>query len=576
MPLLPDAATAASFDDVDYLLGGKIVDGKPSGPPVLFPKPFLNHGTVLLHRASGVKQGPLADATERTVRGNALQAAFDAAASGNRFVEDWGGRYEYICTTQQDIRSKAQVDANAAPIMRNFGLLLRTGLRGFATAGSTPFGTVLVNYADNHPVATYGDMTCDASQMLEGVELGGCLLGHGASQTGKTQADGLVLGRIWRSKLGDFSISPHLGDGVNHANVSLRVGLSADTFFFQNKVGNIVLKSAQETFLRSEANGTGNAWSLIYCGGIGEPSGTGTFGNRRTLSGPPVLIRSLEFGSAEQLNIEWVKSSTPFAGIVLQDCDGMHVEYMHIEGVQMNGFDSRLIHAAASRVHIDQLKGLDVWIAAANMTGIPALLRAYGDSRVKVEQMKMAWNGVAYSGEAVASTGFRLVREDVDTNTVGRKAFIDVEHFDLQGHTGAFAADDTMTAIAPTAAGGILSMRSYSFDRTRSKTDGATINMTAASMTQYGVHRNAKVWARSAINTDATLTLSPYLAASGAGSTTLRQGGDIVGLHRTGGGSANLLVAGGNADGSTTALSANVPNATMAFFEWTGSVWVAR
>ena len=95
-----------------------------------------------------------------------------------------------------------------------------------------------------------------------------------------------------------------------------------------------------------------------------------------------------------------------------------------------------------------------------------------------------------------------------------------------------------------------------------------------AAMTVYAQHRDAKVTQVGALTADRTLTLSNRIAGSGPGYVSTRPAGDIVHVHRTGGGAFNLVVA--NQSGTTLATFTGAASAgTELAFEWSGTAWTA-
>jgi hypothetical protein len=509
--------------------------------------PALIRGFANLSTYPGVTKGSLPGSTERTANGTALQAAFDWCDTNNKYGEMEPGDYQFIASSTQN--------------SRNTGLHFKKGGAGLIGAGSHSAGTRLIQYATNHPVLTLGDVGATASDLTEGAQYQGFTLGHGSSQAGETSADGLLLGRIWRSNFDDFHISPFLGGG--HPNVGVRVGLSSAQFFFSNVIGRMEVRGGQAHIFRSDANGTGNTWRSLYLGG-------GGFGNRVALSSAPMYVNSPEFGAINQLNIEWTNSSAQSAALDINNCDQFYADIIHFEGVRVNNFDGRCVMAAASRVHIASLKMLDTWIGTANTSGVPAIFRSFGNAVYKVGNCYLFWNGSGYNAEAVADRAFSLFRED--TSQIGRSVNVDINNLAVLGNTAAFSFDTTLTGAAPGAAGAIYGAKKYTSSKTRSRTEGAIIEARNADLTVYGAHRSPQVRLKQALTADRKVILSNNMAASGIGNVPVRLAGDEVNAVRESGatGAFNWLIR-DSADAVTIATLGTANTESSAILDTTGA-----
>lgn len=535
---------------VDELAAQNIVSKTVAAPTII-------RGSADASKFPGVVTGMLPDAPARVANGTALQGFLDWCASNGKWAEFPPERYEYSASATQN--------------SRNTGLHMKSGM-GIIGGGDRPGdGTRFVQYASNHPALTIGDVSNTVSNLIEGGQFTGFCVGHGSSQTGQASADGLLLGRIWRSTFDQIYVSPTL-DGTNHAYCGMRIGLGLNQFFFSNRIGTLVSKSGQAHLFRMDSNGTGCEWANLYFGGVSTAGGAGTFGARLALSAEPVFINTPEFGHAGQFNIEWCSSSGQTAALRADNCDVLDIACLHIEGNQLNNFDGRMMIATASRVNIGSVKMLDNWIAAVNATGTPSLLRVYGNSNVSIDQFYARWNGSGYNAEAVASMAFQLYRDD--STIVGRKPLIGIGDFLASGNTGALSIDANTAGTAPGSSGAISSFQSYQFNKDRSRTVGATIQMGNSNLTVYGVHRLAKVAASVALTANRTLTLSDKLAASGAGSTSTRMAGDIIEVHRTGAGAFDLIVS-DQAAAVLFTFTGAASAGTVKSFEWSGTAWTA-
>jgi len=549
MSEINDARSVGGPAEVDHVIGRR-----GNGPPILLPLSYLGRGTVRLDRAVGVMTGPLPDDTARAVNGAALQAAFDEAHSSGRYVEDAGNRYEYRATASQG--------------GRNTGLHLRKDARGLIGGGSgTRSGTHFVQHAANHPALTIGDVGPGGNDHSQGARYEGFATGFGAPQTGRTSADGLLLGRICYSSFDDILAGYRYLSGDHQPHVGLRIGASDAQFFFSNTIGRMEVQGGQQHILRQDANGTGCAWGSLYLGG-------GGFGRRHLLSAEAfhANMSGAEFGHVAQLNIEWCQAR----GLLRSEAVTMTVGHLHLEGNQLVGPAPTMIHAVAGGIDVRTLRALDNMISARPIDrasvaagGAARVLYAYGDARITIGQASLRWGGPRYHAEAVADAALRLY--DEDASRAGRWPHVEVGPLDLSGHAGAFHLDANLPGAPPAAAGAIASLGAYRYGRALSTTEGASISMADASLTAYGAHRNARITAATPLTAPRTLTLSDRLAASGAGAAVPRAPGDVVHLHRAAGGAFDLAVVGHDAARLGSARAAG----TELAFVWTGSAWVA-
>ena len=503
--------------------------------------------------------GALPDAAARLANGTALAAFRDYLRTNGKYGEVPAGRLEY---TMQDVQNG-----------RNAGFQLTKEIPGFVGAGSHPSnGTVLVQYATNHPVLTLSDIGTNNSDSVEGATYGGFAVSHGVSQTGNTSADGVLFGRMWGSTIRDILVSPFLGGGNFPAWNGLKIGLNTQQFFFSNGIGVTRVLAAQNSFEEHNSGGTGNYWEAAY-------NGSGTFGSRVQMSGPPVNYASggVDYGARGQLNIEWCATTSSLAAAMGVNSDGLTIDHIHLEGVQVglvpaNNFDLPIIQVIAGHLNYGSLKALDTWIASVNAGGTPRLFGSYGDSRITGRQTLLTWSGAGTSPEAVASTAFRAFKDGF--SPTGYKAHVDLGPITLRGNTGAFSPDDTLAGGAPGAANAISSVGSYRYNKARSRTDGAVITMANANLTVYGAHRNSQIRPSVTLTANRTLTLSDKVAASGAGATSVRMAGDVIEVFRTAGGAFDLVVADQTGAPLFTFSGSGSAN-TAKSFEWSGTAWTA-
>lgn len=495
--------------------------------------PAVILGMALATTYPGVSVGTLANSSERQANGVALQAFLDYCATNGLTAFLPAGVYQY--------------EAAATQNAQNTGLHAKKELLGLLGAGmSVDGGTVLVQFASNHPILTIGDVTATAGNLTQGGNYGDFALAYGASQSAQTSAYGLLLGRIWQSQFNNIYIS---GDyaGAFPPYIGLRIGVSSAQFFFNNVLDNIIVRSGQRNILHQIAIGTGCKWGMIYLGG-------GDVGSRVALTGPAFFaeMSGNVFGTIDQLNIEWV-SGPANDPLLRNDSQGLVISQMYFEGNQLNGFDPAMIHNVFGYMVIGTMRSLDTWIASANASGNPRILSSYADCRVEVSQMTLSWSG---GSERVASMAFRLYGDDA--SVVGRSPYVSVGDLKVEGNTGAFSLDANTTGAAPGSAGAIAGLSSYEFNKTRSRTEGVLLEMRNADMTIYAQHRFPQVRLTQAITADRKLILSSSNNASGIGNVATRSAGDVINVWRQSGatGAFNLNVRNAADDATIFALTA--------------------
>lgn len=477
--------------------------------------PAIIRGSVDLSTYPGVVTGALADSTERTANGTAMNAGVAWAASNKKFLELPPGRYEYISEEQQD--------------SRNVGFRLPNNLAGVKFGGAGPFeGTQLIQYGTNHPILTIGDVSTDVNDLTQGKEIGGgATLAYGTDQAGQTGAVGLLLGRLWNCTLGDFSVDSYLV-GMYHPYIGMQIGWNIGTFFFSNRIGMLRITGGQENIFKSVANSTGCKWSSIYCGG-------GTWENRVALSAAPVFIGPFgaEFGSVDQLNVEWSIPGQHYPALMCQALS-LNAELVHIEGCKSYGWDVPVILSNKCALNIRTLSISDQWINPTDAQGTPCIIKIDDDnSDVRIlGGTRLAWQGSDIHPEATASAAFRFVNE---SNATGRRTTVRTAALSIDGNTGAFSADASLTGAAPGSAGAIRGWSGYEYRKGRSTTEGAIIEMRNADLTVYAAHKSPRVKATAVLSAPRKCIISDNLAASDLGNVPVRQGGEELRFHRTAG-----------------------------------------
>jgi hypothetical protein len=446
----------------------------------------------------GVVVGVLPGSTERTANGTAMQAFLDWCGANAYIAYFPKGTYEYIATSTQS--------------GRNTGLHANKNVRGITGAGMGN-GTRFVQFATNHPALTIGDVgAVDADATLGGVYYGFEVC-QGVTQAAQTSADGLLLGRIWASDFDMINVDAARGF---QAYVGLRIGLSVAQFFFSNHIGTMKVNTGQLNMVLMDANGTGNNIQNLYVGG-------GSVGNRTTLTSQAVRLNQSgrDFGTIQQFNIEWVNCSG--AGMFYSEAVQIIINHCHFEGCQMAGTNESFL-STTGRVTFGSVTFLNCWIAGS--IGTPKLFHTYGGGFFDVGGLNLRWDG---GSEQVCSTAIYLANPDT---SVGFKPVVEIRNAQFSGHTAAINLDPTLLGAAPGSAGAISGFSLYSYDKTRSTTEGAVIEARNADITIYAAHKFAVVRSTQALTAARKVILSSNMAASGIGNVATRLAGDGVTVFR--------------------------------------------
>jgi hypothetical protein len=151
--------------------------------------PAILRGTISLTRASGVVVGTGQTGAVRSANATAVQAALDAAAANNKFVEFEEGTIEFSNSTGLYFGS-----ATSSTLSNQY--------TGFTFRGSTE-KSILRQFTATAPVLNIGDFTNGGS--IRGMKIGGLLLDYGITPGG-TSAYFLRFGGAWGSSFRDLRV----------------------------------------------------------------------------------------------------------------------------------------------------------------------------------------------------------------------------------------------------------------------------------------------------------------------------------------------------------------------------------
>lgn len=463
----------------------------------------------------------------RQANGAALQAALDYCITNKLMPTAPAGNFFYDCRTQ---------DVGGT---QNVGLQFKVNSKGFFCPGQVYF----VQFAPNHPAITLGNLNAATPNAY----FTGMTAVHGVSQTGNTQAAGVLIGQLYKSTLENITaVAYPPGGGVNHAYYGLQIGRpGVASYFFSNVCRNFSINTGQDCIFRVDADGTGNAWDSLYLGG-------GSIGDLIALAGPAMYVHSVgsAFGSIQQLNIEWM---TTYAAMTCDNARNMTMIATHFEGIKLTA-NGNFVQNVLSSLRFITIEALNVQInntAPAASAGW-AVFKMYSDGQITVDQMQSYWDSsVAGNPSGPPNLNGTLYTEDV--SLTGRAPSVLIRNFTWNDPTGAATFDLDVNRPSGTY-GKMLQFQEYRQNPVFSRTQGGNIILPSGNgaFTVYGCDENARLVLNTPISANRTTTVSSMTRATGIGSTTPRRVGDLVRWNRQ-----------GNATGAFNWIIANVAAATI-------------
>lgn len=495
--------------------------------------PAIIRGSADMASFPGVFVGSLNGTQDRIDNGARIQAFFDWCAANGKYADISPGLY---IGTHDQTENSIKV-----------GFQVKSGCPGVRGSADPLTGSRLIQCAVNNPVMTIGHV--DANTGLQGGDFEGFTLAHGVSQTGQSNAHGLLQGRTWLCTFRHITVGDNqIGDFRPYD--CFRSFVPNNQFDFTNQYDTNRFVSAQRSLMRLTSGGTGNVYNNTYLGG-------GTFGSRMVLSDAAVFaeVASRHLGVFNQLNIEWIEAYTMLR---LDSTMGAVFNSLYSEGCKPTGWDASMIMLVGARAVINDFTMGDTWIGSA-ATGTPSIVRTdntYFPNAIEINGFTGRWMGSGYNAEAVADVPFVMHNPGASRNY---EPDIVVKHGLLNGNTGAFAFDSTMPAVANAR---VDTWREYKSSRIRSHADGATVTVTDSNYTALGIYPNLTVKYDAPLTATRTVIASHLNFGSGAEGNTWRQRGDQLRVTRTAAATGAFTLAINNATGgnigSTGTADSNV------------------
>lgn len=495
--------------------------------------PAIIRGTVYAHLCAGVTVGSGNSGTVQTATGVGLQAGITYAAAHNLIFQINPGTYE---------------------INNVLGLVIPPGdlfkWKGFR--GQTII-TQFYATTPGAPILTLGN----SSTATFTAEIDGVMLLYGASQTGFTSANALVINQTGWCTFKNIAINQ--GGGFSQYN-SIVIGTSS----FSCTWSDITAVSAQQNHLLVNGGGSGSVFNNIHL----SQGGVGTY---NALAGNYVNWNSS--GSDEmtfiQLNVEWGACNTP---ILVAENLGMKFVSLHVEGIEFTGSYPRLMSSSYSAVSIDSLDIADCIFRSANYSGVPAIFGDYvtgGASNITVNNMTWTVNSgsVNPGGAAELNAAVNMI---LPSSTTDYFPNFTINKFFARDTVGSIIAPnlqfDTHMPVSASAFQFPAQCGMYNYGPGGSSCDKAEINI-SATYTHYGQYTDATILVPATV-TGFTLTLSNVMGATG---TQNVKNGNTVHVRRMAGtASGTLLVK----DDAGTTLTTSTTQGVDYFYQFTGTHYV--
>ena len=522
--------------------------------------PAIIHGTIDLSKYPGVVLGAVSGA-QRTTNGTAMQAAFDEAATNEKYVEAPDGRYEYTASrVQTGVPRKASDGGGTTTV--NVGLQVPPECPGLH--GNFKYiSTVFVQHATDHPALTLGSGNGEVK--ATGTEYRGITTTFGSGLTLGVNSRGFLIGAQFQSKFdqlrydkfeGGGNVKPYIGwDHVNHQG----------SWFFSCQVGTLFIDAGQQHVFRVKVNGTGNTFDNLY---IGRDEGVPGTPAPPTVNGAIFVCEDGHQGTFRQLNLEWQNSSNLMRFV---NTRGVVIDSLHIEGCNLIGANPSAIYNEISSINLRSVQLFDMGIdSGKGMTGTANLFQSWGDCQTRVETLDGRWHVNAATPYGYANMPFRLYQPAGDAD---QKPIFHLDNMYLQNYESTFDIDSTLPAAT---FGDMSEFGSYRWNRSRSRTEDGTFWAISGTgnVTVYGAHRHSRVRIWEVLTANRNVILSDRLAPSGFGSTVPVEIGDTREILRESGATGGFSVLVRNPANTTTVATLASAGATV-LLTWNGTAWVA-
>ena len=432
-------------------------------------------------------------------------------------------------------------------------------------------GSILTQFYVGAPCLTIGDISNPGTNPCVGLSIGGLSLSYGASQTGQTASQQLIIGVMYDSEIFDIELN-------NFTNPAYDC-VAMPNANFSNNFRNFFIWGWQRhgMIINAFAQGvTGNHFDNIYMTVGGNPTYPLMSGNFINFA------NQVQEFHMNRLNCEWSGTNAVFA--MPSGVDGLTITAMHCEGVQFCGFNPSIFNGLAISATVDTLDIVSPNVTNGSPAGNPMsgemyILNDYTSGLGFASNINIhGLNFIAYAtGNITSATLGMLVENSTLNDDVSVMSVESLRTRDGRGGANinmwqGLIATDSHLAVSANAL--VMNWGLYKYGVLGSIISKATLYVTGT-YTLYGQLEDTTIIVPTTI-TPFTLTLAHTMGATG---NQLPRIGNTVHVRRqTGSASGTLTIA--DATGGT--ITTNAAGAVDLYFIYAGvtggtvgSAWIA-
>jgi hypothetical protein len=442
-------------------------------------------GTVRGDKWPGVTKGTGLDSPTRQANAVALQEAINHAVNNRMYFELDYGDYEIESAT---------------------GLTV-----GGRLTWRSPLHATIHQAATNAPILTIGVVgSSPANNEIFGMDIEGGTLHYMSDQAANSNANALVLGNLWLSRIANFRISNTITNNRSYRGIYIPQGLS----FFSNTLENLKVFRSGFSLLHISNFGTGNSYNNIYLSGVttSAVAGSVTSPFLWEMSGSQQTHDS----NFNQLNIEWC-----IANILMKltNVRGANFNSVHMEQNRLTNSTPSFVLLNIANASFNGLTLLDNRVEASIASGSPSLFRFSGESTATVNNLPIIINSSSYV-DLPLNVSFQGTDPAFSAGRDQNPGSVTVENLRVLDGVGTSLRDNIRPdhTLDPAQFGPL----STSFIRRIStgtepgaQIEGMTMEL-IGNYTLYGAYaKNAWIRFPAALTANATLTLSNVMGPSG-------------------------------------------------------------
>jgi hypothetical protein len=503
--------------------------------------PAILRGTISLTRASGVTVGTGQATAVRQANATAVQAALDAAAANNKFVEFEPGTIEFSNSTGLYFGS-----ATSSSVSNQY--------TGFTFRGSTE-QSILRQFTATAPVLNIGDFT-NVAGSIRGLKIDGLLLDYGVTPSG-TSAYFLRFGGAWGSSFRNLRVGTLSVLAYDALHIDLPGG---NDLFFSNVLDTCIIFGATHAlFYFNQDGSTDNTFVNCY------------FNNN--FAGPAAVTNGFNFSFMEGV----------FVGCNLEGCSAGRLMTMgscdldfldcHWEANVMTGFDPSFWYVTGSRLNVLGGATVNPKILAANVSGQPRIVSSGANSEINFTGHRMLLNAGAIDTGCNMFDQDEFVGSPVSTNRGG----VSADNIQMTGFEGHLSMD---AKAGRATYGDIVHLQGYLQPRVFPRPKGAVVHNPATNFISAGCNgEQSTILFDTAITATVDIALSHnMMLGSDKGNTIGRPTGDQCLVIRDGActGNFNIVVHDGTIGGTTIGTFSGSGSAgTSQTFGYNGTSWAA-